>query len=70
MPHTPDIDVIPAIDVEDEIRVARQRPGAQIRLVQLTRAAQRTGRPMAAEVSVSPFDHIDIAERGGMGIFG
>lgn len=38
--HTPDIDVVRALDVEDEVGVARQRPGAQARQIQFMRVAR------------------------------
>ena len=41
--HAPDVDVIGMLDVEHQVGVARQRPGAKARQVQLVRVARRTG---------------------------
>lgn len=38
--YTPDIDVVRALDVEDEVGAARQRPGAQARQIQVMRVAR------------------------------
>jgi hypothetical protein len=38
--HTPDIDAVRALDIEDELGVARQRPGAQARQIQFMRVAR------------------------------
>jgi hypothetical protein len=35
--HAPDIDMVWAFDVENQVRIARQRPGTQARQIELMR---------------------------------
>ena len=59
MQHAPDVDVIATLDVEDEMRIARQRPESQIGKVQLVGIAGRPGGWMAADVRVGLFQGFD-----------
>lgn len=70
MQHTPDIDVVGVLDVEDQIGIPRQRPGAKFRQVQLVGVSRRSRGRMPADVAVRVLQGVDEAERGGLGAFG
>ena len=52
MQHAPDVDVVASLDVEDQMRVARQRPEAQTGEVQLVCVAGRASGGMESDVDV------------------
>ena len=64
MEDTPDVYVILAFDVEDEIREALQRPAAQPWDVQLARVTGRSGGRLSTDVRVRPLESIDESQRG------
>lgn len=68
--HTPDIDVVGVLDVEDQIGIPSQRPGAKARQVQLVGVSRRASGRMPADVTVRVLQGVDEAERGGLGAFG
>ena len=61
--HPPDIDVIVALDVEHQMRVARQRPEPQARKVQLVGVTGRAGGRAASDVDVGLLQCIDDTRR-------
>ena len=69
MQHAPDVDVIGMLDVEHEVRVVRQGPGAQTRQVQVMCVASRSRRGMSPDVAVRLLERVDEAERGGFRAF-
>jgi hypothetical protein len=68
--HTPDVDVVEVLDVEDQIAIPRQRPAAKVRQVQLVGVSRRASVRMPADVAVRVLQGVDAAERGGLGAFG
>ena len=64
MQHAPDVDVIVALNMEDEIRITGQRPVAQARQVQLMGVAGCTRGGMASDVNVGLLQRFDEAQRG------
>ena len=61
--YAPDIDVVRSFDVEDEVGVGRQRPGAQARKVQLMPIARRARARIVGDVGIALFQCVDEAER-------
>ena len=62
MEYAPDVDVVVALDVEDQMRVARQRPGTQTGEIQLVCVAGRAGGRMASDVDVGLLQGFDEAQ--------
>ena len=69
MQHTPHIDVVWVLDVEHEVRVARQRPSAQARQVDLMGVARRSVGGVATDMPIGPLQRIDKAECHGLACF-
>lgn len=67
--HTPDVDVVGALDVEDQIGIPGQRPRAQAWKVQLVGVARRARARMAAYVRIGSLQGTDEAQRCSPGIF-
>ena len=63
MKYAPDIDVIRAFNVENEVGVARKLSGAKTRKVQFMPKARRTRARMAGDVRIGLFECVDEAER-------
>jgi hypothetical protein len=61
--HTPHVDVILPLDVEDHVREARQRPAAKPVYLQLGCVPGRANGGMLAEKDVSGLERIDEGER-------
>ncbi len=59
MKHAPDVDVLVALDVEDEVRIAPQRPKAQIGKPELMRIARRPRRWLTCDVGVGFFERVN-----------
>src|SRR5574343_977124 len=57
--YAPDVDVNGALDVEHEVWVTRQRPGAQAGQVEFVCVAGRTRCRMAGNVAVGLLQRID-----------
>jgi Glutathione S-transferase, C-terminal domain len=68
--HTPDIDMVRVLDVEDEIGIARQRPESQSGQIQLMGVTRRAGRRMSADVHIGTLQGVDEAQRGSLSVFG
>ena len=68
--HTPDVDVVGVLDIEDQIGIPSQRPGTKARQVQLVGVSRRASGRMPADVAVRVLQGVDEAERGCLGIFG
>ncbi len=60
--HAPDVDVVRALDMEDDVRVATEWPGAQSRQVQFMAVARRAAPGMTADVRVGGLQRIDETE--------
>jgi len=63
MKHTPYIHMVWPIDVENQVRVARERPSTQSRQIEFVRVARRACARVAADVDVGFFKRIDEAKR-------
>lgn len=63
MQYTPDIDVAGQIDVEDEMRIAMQRPETQARQIQFMGVARRANGRLAGKLAIGMFQRRDEAER-------
>ncbi len=70
MQHTPDVDVVGVLDVEDQIGIPSQRPGAKARQVQLMSVSWRARGRMPADVTVRVLQGVDESQRGSPGVFG
>lgn len=68
--HTPNVDVVGVLDIEDQIGIPSQRPGAKARQVQLVGVSRRAGGRMPADVAVGVLQGVDEAERGCLSTFG
>ena len=62
MQHAPDVDAIGALDVEDQVWIARQRPEEQTGKVQVVRLAGRPAGRMTANVGVCLLQGFDEAQ--------
>jgi hypothetical protein len=60
--HAPDVDVVDALDVEDQMGVTRQRPAPQARQVQLEPVPRRARGRVAANVGIRSLQGIDEAD--------
>lgn len=69
MQHAPHVDVVRPLDVEYEVRVARQRPSPQAGQIKLVGVAWGTRGRMEADVGAGLLQRIDEAERGCLGGF-
>lgn len=67
MQYAPDIDVFGTFDVEDQVRIACQRPEAQTGKIQLVRVAGRSAGRMAADVGVGLLQRVNEVQRGFIG---
>ena len=63
MQYAPDIDVVLVLDVENEVRIARQRPGAQAGKIEFMGVARGACGGMASNVGVSLLQRIDETKR-------
>ena len=61
--YAPDIDVVLVLDVENEVRIARQRPGAQAGKIEFMGVARGACGGMASNVGVSLLQRIDETKR-------
>ena len=59
MQHTPDIDFVLPLDIEDQIREISGRPQAQAGNVQLMCIAGRADCRLVADLSVGVFQRVD-----------
>lgn len=66
--HAPDVDVVAARDVEDQVWMVRERPGPQTGEIQLMRVAQRADCWMSTDLFESVLQFIDEADRRLLGI--
>src|SRR5574337_1498075 len=66
MQHAPNVDVIGALDVEHEVRVAWQWPGAQPGQVEFVGVTRRARCRMASDVPVGLLQRIDEAKGHGL----
>ena len=62
MEHTPDVDVVVTLDVEDQLREMLQWPEAQARKAELGCVTRRTGGRVTADVRVRMFQCVDKPE--------
>lgn len=60
--HAHDIDVVRALDVEDEMRIPGQRPHTQPRQVEFVRIPWRSRGGIATDVAVGPLQRVDEAQ--------
>ena len=65
MQYAPDIDMVRSFDVEDEVRVGRQHPGAQPRKVQLMPISRLTRARIAGDLGISALQCVDETECDG-----
>ena len=63
MQDAPDVDVIGALNVKDQVWVLRQRPAAQTGKIQLVCVAGRSSSRMTADASVCLFQSVDETQR-------
>lgn len=70
MQHTPDVDVVGMLNVEDQIGITLQQPGAQARQVQLVGISRRALGQMPADVAVCVLQGVNEAVRGSLGASG
>ena len=68
MKDAPDINVIAAFDIEDQVRVLLQRPESQIRQVEFMGVPRRSRAGMPADVAVRALQSINEAKRSVWGI--
>jgi hypothetical protein len=61
--NAPDVDLVVVVDVEDEIREARDWPGAKLGDAEFVREAQRTVMWVPSDLTRRPFDGVDESHR-------
>ena len=68
MKHSPHVDVIRLLHVEDQVRKLAQRPAPQPRDVKLIGVTGRPGSGVSAEEGVGILESLDEAEGGLLGV--
>lgn len=66
--HPPNVNVIRALDIENELGIAGQRPKAQPRDIHFLSVPQRSGTCMPADVDIGLLQCVDESERCRFGV--